>query len=217
MRNVLPLSVFFATSLLVSSCCNHCNQEMTRYHEDGRAKPAVAIASMIDTTSFELPWSLSEELTTLVTKRVADTKTIFVQSIEDFAPNQNPFSQDLSWVKHEFAGQEFVVFMELVQHELVPATKGKKKPSAIQETANNLNMAVRVRVLDLRGKTPKIVLQEMVKESYYIPRSLLPTDYQRTMWGSEEYRSSPMGIAHAQLAQEISSRLNDYILLAKSR
>lgn len=211
------MSALFAASLFMSSCCNSCKNEMTRYHEDGRAKPAVAIASMIDTTSFDVPWSLSEELTTMVVKRIADTKSIFVQSIDDFSSSKNPFAQDLSWTKHEFAGQEFVVFMELVQHDLIPAAKGKKKPSSTQEAANNLNMAVRLRVIDLRGHTPKIVLQELVKESYYIPRSLLPTDYNRTTWGSEDYRASPMGIAHAQLAQEISARLNDYILLAKSR
>jgi hypothetical protein len=107
--------------------------------------------------------------------------------------------------------------MELVQHDIVPAIKTKKKETATHETANNLNMAVRIRVVDLRGEAPKIVLQEIVKESYYIPRSLLPTDYRRTTWGSEDFRSSPMGIAHSQLTQQISARLSDYILLAKSR
>jgi hypothetical protein len=211
------LPALFAASLLMSSCCNSCKNEMTRYHEDGRAKPAVAIASMIDTSSFEVPWSLSEELTSMVVKRIANTKSIFVQSVDDFSSSKNPFAQDLSWIKQEFANQEFVVFMELVQHDLAPAIKSKKKPGSQQETASNLNMAVRLRVVDLRGHTPKIVLQELVKESYYIPRSLLPTDYNRTTWGSEDYRTSPMGIAHAQLTQEISARLNDYILLAKSR
>ncbi|MCC6128019.1 MAG: hypothetical protein IT584_02330, partial [Chlamydiae bacterium] len=122
-----------------------------------------------------------------------------------------------SWMKVDFAGQEFVVFMELVQHDIVPASKEKKKDAPSQEMASNLNMAVRIRVVDLRGASPKIVLQEQVKESYYIPRALIPTDYRRTTWGSEDYRSSPMGIAHSQLAQEISARLSDYILLAKSR
>ncbi len=212
------MSALFAASLLLAGgCCNSCKNEMTRYHEDGRSKPAVAIASMIDTTSFEVPWSLSEELTSMVVKRIADTRTIFVQSTDDYSSTRNPFSQDLSWMKVDFAGQEFVVFMELVQHDIVPASKEKKKEASSQEMASNLNMAVRIRVVDLRGSNPKIVLQEQVKESYYIPRALIPTDYRRTTWGSEDYRSSPMGIAHSQLTQEISARLSDYILLAKSR
>jgi len=189
---------------------------MTRFHEDGRAKPMVAVASMIDTTSFEIPWSLSEELTSNIVNKLAQTRAIFVQSIDDFSPTNNPFSQDLSWVRDEFPQHEFVVFMELVRHHFVVGDKAKKKPSEL-EVPNNLDMAVRLRVVDLRGHKPKIVLQEMVKESYYVPRSLLPTNYQKATWGTEEYRNSPMNIAHMQLVDEISLRLNDYILLAKSR
>ena len=190
---------------------------MTRYHEDGRAKPVVAIASMIDTTSFDVPWSLSEEFTSEVLKNVAQNGSIFVRATDDFSPTENPFAQDLSWVKREFPSQEFVVFMELVQHDISLASKGKNSSTPTQELATNLNMAVRVRVLDLRGAAPKIVLQEMVRDSYYIPRSLLPTDYNLTTWGSAEFRTSPMGIAHSQIVQQISNRLSDYILLAKSR
>ncbi len=190
---------------------------MTRYHEDGRAKPIVAIPSLVDTTSFDLPWSLSEEITSQVVKSVAQGGAIFVQATDEFSPNENPFSQDLSWIKREFYNQEFAVFMELVEHELVPASKGKKNPLPQQELSTNLNMAVRLRVIDLRGASPKIVLQEMVRESYFIPRSLLPTDYNNVSWGSENYRNTPMGIAHNQLVQQIASRVSDYILLAKSR
>ncbi|MBS0625041.1 MAG: hypothetical protein JSS32_03225 [Verrucomicrobia bacterium] len=211
------LSALLAAALLAGGCCNSCKDEMTRYHEDGRAKPIVAIASMIDTTSFDIPWSLSEELTTMVIRDVSLGGSIFVRAAEDFSPTENPFDQDLSWMKREFPNQEFVVFMELVQHEFAPALKGKKNPLPPQELATNLNMAIRVRVVDLRSSSPKIVLQEMVRDSYYIPRSLLPTNYNIATWGTEEYRNSPMGIAHAQIVQEISNRLSDYILLAKSR
>ena len=57
----------------------------------------------------------------------------------------------------------------------------------------------------------------MIKESYFIPKTLIPTDYNTAVWGTDEFRNSPMGIAHAQLAQEIAARVSDYILLAKSR
>ena len=78
-------------------------------------------------------------------------------------------------------------------------------------------MAVRIRVLDLRGAHPKVVLQELVKSSYYVPKTLLPINYNEVVWGSEEYATTPMGIAHAEIVGEIVSRLSDYILLAKSR
>ena len=206
---------FIALCFLAASCGGN-NDTMTRYHEDGRAKPIVAVASMIDTTSFDAPWSISEELTSMVVDRIGKGNQIFIETIEDCPFVENPFGNDLSWIKREFPSHEFVVFLELVEHETTPATKTKKTFSP-QEISLNLNMAVRIRVLDLRGSTPEIVLQETVRDSYFIPKTLFPTDYRVTTWGTEGYPKSPMGIAHSQLTQEIVHRLSDYILLAKSR
>jgi hypothetical protein len=216
-RNPMRHLYGIALSLLVASCCGRCKDNTTtRYHDDGRAKPVVAIASMIDTTSFDAAWSLSEELTSMIQQRVAERGTIFVQTRDDFAIAENPFGSDLNWMKREFSDQEFAVFLELVEHEIVPSMK-PNKDIPLQELSTNLNLGVRVRVIDLRGPSPKIVLQEIVRDSYFIPKTLLPTDYTVAVWGTDEYRKSPMGIAHAQLVQEVSSRISDYILLAKSR
>lgn len=205
--------------VLLSFSCSKSNEEISRYHEDGRAKPIVAIASLIDTTSFELPWSLSEEITSTIISQISQKKTLYVNSKEDYAFAENPFGTDLSWVKREFRNQEFVVFLELVEHENAPVLKGKKQMKNLppQELSNNLNMAVRIRVVDLRAETPKIVLQEIVRDSYYIPKTILPTDYTQVVWGMDDYRSTPMGIAHTQIAREIVDRVTDYVLLAKSR
>lgn len=208
MRFILAIAIG-----IVATACNHSNDTMTRYHEDGRAKPVVAVASMIDTTSFDAPWSLSEELTSMVVSDIALTNQVYVENQEDYAFAENPFGNDLSWVKREFHSHEFVIFLELVEHENVPASKNR----SFQDVSTNLNMAVRIRVLDLRSEEPKIVLQELVKDSYFIPKTLIPTNYSLVTWGTDEYKKSPMGIAHAQLIHEISSRCKDYILLAKSR
>jgi len=211
MPALMPLIIgMFAVS------CNRCCEETTRFHDDGRAKPVVAITSMIDTTSFDAPWSLSEEFTSIIVNQVAASGEIYVQAHEEFPSNENPFNADISWMKKEFSSQEFAVFLELVEHDNVPATKGKKNFNPY-EVSTNLEMAVRIRVVDLRGSHPKIVLQEMVRDSYFIPKTILLTDYSNTGWGTSEYRKTPMGIAHSQLAQEIANRISDYILLAKSR
>jgi hypothetical protein len=206
----IPLVLLTA---LAAGCTHNTGTTVSRYHEDGRAKPFVAIAPMIDTTSFDASWSLSEELTSMIVQRVGQSGEIFVQSADTSAFAENPFNGDLSWMKREFDGKEFAVFLELVQHESVPAVQDKRP----QEVSSNLNMAVRMRVIDLRGPKPQIVLQEMVKENYFVPRSLLATDYTQIVWGTEDYQKSPMSVAHAQLVQEISHRISDYILLAKSR
>lgn len=211
------ISVLFLS--LTAFSCSQNNDQMSRYHEDGRAKPIIAVASMIDTTSFECPWSLSEELTSLIVNQIGQGGKIYVYSTPEFPFVENPFGSDLSWIKREFHNEEFVAFLELVEHVNAPAIKGNRIPENLspQEVSTNLEMAVRIRVVDVRSSAPKIVLQEVVKGSYYIPKTLIPTDYNQIVWGSEEYRKTPMGIAHMQLAKEITTRLTDYIILAKSR
>lgn len=201
-------------ALAAVSCNRNNNDQVSRFHEDGRIKPSVAIASMLDTTTFDASWSLSEELTQGVMDQIAKSGSIFVHSQEESPFTENPFGTDLSWMKREFDSEEFVVFLELVEHEFTPV---KTKGVTLQEASSNLNMAVRMRVIDLRPATPKIVLQEMVRDSYFVPKTLIPTDYSVDAWGTEGFRKTPMGIAHAQLIKDIASRVNDYIVLAKSR
>jgi hypothetical protein len=199
---------------LAAVSCNRDNSQTTRFHEDGRAKPSVAIAPLLDTTSFDVSWNLSEEITSGIMQLVGNTGQIYAHSREDSPFSENPFGSDLSWMKREFHSEEFVVFLELVEHEFAPVqTKG----SSLQEASANLNMAVRVRVIDLRPAVPKIVLQEMVRDSYFIPKTLVPHDYSVATWGTEEYKKSPMDIAHAVIMGQIANRISDYILLAKSR
>lgn len=199
---------------LAAISCSRSQDQMSRFHEDGRAKPAVAIASLLDTTSFDASWSLSEELTGGVMDLISSRGQIYVHSQEESPFTENPFGNDLSWMKREFHSEEFVTFMELVEHDFVPVYNQGSSP---QEASHNLNMAVRVRVVDLRHPTPRIVLQEMIRDTYFIPKALIPADYSSTVWGSEEYRKTPMGIAHAQLIKQIAERVSEYILLAKSR
>ncbi|MEN9654949.1 MAG: hypothetical protein RL235_1061 [Chlamydiota bacterium] len=195
--------------------CSRSNDNMTRFHEDGRAKPVVAIAAMIDTTSYEAPWSLSEEFTTSLVRKIGASQQIYVIARDDDPLSDNPFGPDLSWIKQSFPNEEFVVFLELVEHVVLPA----KETNLVspQEVSSNLNMAVRVRVVDLRSATPKVVLQEKIRDSYFIPKTLIPTNYNAIVWGSEEYMKSPMGIAHSQMIDEMAARIIDYVLLAKSR
>lgn len=205
-----------AFGFLITSCCCRDQNEMTRYHEDGRAKPVVLVRQMIDTSSFDAPWSVSEELTGMLFDRLSNNGQIFVSKSEDAAFTENPFSKETSWMRQEFPEQEFVVFLELVEHETVPLDKSKRDLPP-QEASMNLNTAVRLRVVDLRGASPKVILQETVKESFFIPKTLLPTNYNLVTWGSPEYDETPMKNAHVSLVNEIAERVTDYILLAKSR
>ncbi len=200
--------------LLVLSCTKSQDKAaITKYHDNGIVKPAVAIAPIIDTSSFEITWSLPEELEQLLIDRFATKGDIFLsQPSPSFllAGTENPFGNDLSWIKKSFASNEFVLFLELVEHDIVPL-KIANDPCA------NLFIGVRIRIIDLRGKEPKLVLQELIREKYYISKAALPFDYRKTPWGTEEYTLSPIAMAHVAIIKTIADRATDYVLLAKSR
>ena len=212
MNRFYPL---LAIIFLFASCTNDYSEEFTKYYEDGRAKPNVVIAPIMDTSSnTDLPWSLSEEFLQKILSKVAVRSTLYVnkdEEINQIPSSENPFGSDISWVKEEYAPHEFVVFLEIAQHEIV-----KQKPHKAS-SPSNLQMAVRIRIIDIRGAAPKVVLQELVKDSYYINKNVLHTDYNEVIWGSDRYRRTPMHSAHERIIKEITARLNDYILLANSR
>ena len=180
--------------------------------KDGPRRPIVALVPLIDSTLPHLSWNLSDELTAGIERRL-DKKDIFYlarparmrQIARTLSPAQNPFGTDPSWMKEAFPRDEFVVFMELLEHDEVPLSPG--------DAPAELNIAVRLRVLDLRGQKVRVVLQEVVRESHYIPKPFTRAHFAPATWGSDTYSITPLGLAHAQLSKEIAGRIEDYILL----
>lgn len=197
--------------LFFVSCSNDSSpKQVSRFYDDGRARPIISMGSVIDSSTYELPWSLSEELTQLIKSGVSSSKNVFVSSTNDIDESltntDNPFDSNIEWMKNRFDKKEFLVFLELLKHD---ETKN--------ETNTNLDMCMRIRIVDVRAKEPKIILQETINDQYYLAKNSFKSDYQTVVWGSKDYSNSRMGMAHEQLANQITNRILDYIALAKSR
>lgn len=213
-RHLLLLSLM----AFLTSCQNNSSEPLSKYYEDGRARPTVAIVPVVDSTTFDYPWSLSEEFSELLGRKISEKQSLFLPKegmLEcEFSYDQDLFGTDISWMKNSFFPHEFVVLVEFLKHEKIPLMK---RNTPVYELSSNLEMSVRVRIIDLRKNNPQIILQETIADSYFFSKNLLPVDYQVSTWGSEEYAASPLATAHKQIASEVVERINDYILLAKSR
>jgi hypothetical protein len=200
--------VIFSFLALVS--CNDSNKHVSRFYDDGRSRPSISVSSVIDSTSNELAWSLSEELTQLIKDGLSTNKNLYISSTSDvdesLTNSDNPFDNNINWMKNRFEQKEFLVFLELLKHDEIK-----------KETYTNLDMNLRLRIVDVRAKEPKIILQECVSDNYYIAKGAIKSDYQNLVWGTPNYSNSRMGMAHKQLADHVASRISDYIALAKSR
>jgi hypothetical protein len=210
----------FLLSLCTYGCQHAQNNQAAAVQEQPLAKPIVAVVPVIDHSHSELGWNLSEELTHSISARLLKHDQIYLAnpekvqaSVRKLKETQDPFSSNLSWVKRAFSQNEFVVFMELVEHKEYPL----HTESDSQDSPAELSIAMRVRVVDIRGSEPKIVLQELLQDSQHIPRQFTRANFDQVPWGADTFDISPVGMAHAQLTKELASRLEDYILLSEQR
>ncbi|HEY2811743.1 MAG TPA: CT253 family lipoprotein [Rhabdochlamydiaceae bacterium] len=212
-----------ALALALSGCQREDQNAQTVYHIPMQARPQVALVPVIDTSkSAAYAWNLSDEFTSSIYSFLEqgplslDPMVQVRETVRMVKNASNPFGANFSWLKNAFGKEEFVVFLELVHHEEV------LKRTDVQEIdpktcPADLNMAMRVRVFDLRGEEPVVVLQEFVNGSHFIPRQFTQVNFHQVPWGEEGFNFSPLGLAHLDFAREISSRIEDYILLAVKR
>ena len=220
------MSRLYLAGLILSLVATGCNQyksdqdQTASYHDANHLKPVVAIVPIIDSTQNDLPWSLSDEFTAAIDYRLSRNNNLYLVDLQKTRTNlkktkgiQTPFGTDVNWIKKAFSDSEFVVFLELVEHEEV-FRQDRKKPSDPTLCSADLNMSMRVRVFDLRGDQPRVILQELVNDTHFVPRQFTHVNFYQTPWGEQSFNISPMGLAHAEFSKELATRIEDYILLA---
>jgi hypothetical protein len=219
MSRLLISASFLA--LIVGGCgADHANNQQAMHQGATEVKPIVAIVPVIDNTKNDYDWNLSDEFSSEIYSRLAQLDKLNVLDaarvrgkMKKLKEGENPFGPDVSWIKKAFQGDQFVVFLELVEHEEV-YKQDRRRPSDPQECSADLNMSMRVRVFDLRGNEPKTILQELVHDSHFIPRQFTQVNFYQVPWGHSSFSISPLGLAHAEFTKEIASRLEDYILMS---
>ncbi len=238
MKRASTLSVSFAFLLLLSGCSKQpINDQAYKVHDDGRRKAITCITPIYDTLQIRLPWSLSEDLTQGVKARLVKRGNVFLsnlsvqeidleeKSLEEaeaqiekasFLDENIAINLDTKSLKTKYPDSEFVVFMELTKHSIRPKTSqsgllDKITPSHV------LEMAARVRVVDLRTDTPHVILHEIVEQTHLMPKQFAKLDTTNPMWGKKTYSISPLGFAHSSFVKEVADRIENYLVLAKTQ
>ena len=211
--------------MIAFSSCNTTKGELStiRYHEDGRSKPVVAFIPVFDRSEAQIPWDLSEEFTAQLKQCFLKRKNFFLENADHInekiaflTENTNPFSNDITWIKEVFNEEEFIVFTELIEHDIHPKELKNNFLDKITPSFE-LSLTMRIRIFDLRNQTPRIILQELVHQNHLIPKpKSLPSQSKET-WKKLRFKVTPLGLAHLQFSKEIARRIEDYILLSKSR
>jgi hypothetical protein len=214
---------FFYIALAMTFMCGCQNDSQTTSAVSSKSshKPCVAIVPLIDSSSHQLDWNLSEEITCLLCTKLDQRGTLQLalpgkikMQTKRLKELKNPFEEDIQWVKKAFAEEEFVVFLEMIEHEEVPHQTGSPAPA--ESLPADLNICVRIQIIDNRSQTPYLALSEIIQDSHFVPRQFTHYNFDQAPWNTEEFTLSPVGIAHTQLIKELRTRIEDYILLTQN-
>jgi len=216
------LSTFFFLCLLTCGCTNKNYEQVTRFHDDGRSKPIVAIVPVFDRTQARVGWSLSEEFTDHIKYQIAKGNDIYLsssdeinKSVENLNEQDNPFQNECEWIQAAFPNQEYVVFTEFVEYDIHRKEISQRFIDKLTPSSE-LSMTMRIRVFDLRAGQVKIILQELIHQDHLIPKGSSRGQEDPDKWKRVTFPLTPLGIAHGQFSRQAAKRIKEYITLAKS-
>lgn len=213
-------------AILMCSCGGTGRRvEFVKYHDNGQPKPAVTVVPVWDRAEHGLAWDVGEELREGILKNLAAQSNVYVPSV-NISPNDRRIDyarwgeNDLTFTKN-FENSDFVVLMELVDHQTNPYKRGAVQPiyPADGEVKQVLQLAMKVRVVDVRGSKPHVVLQEIIHSNHMIPpvnRGKV-VDYNELTYGVPGYKNTPVGTAHTRLERDAARQVEQYVLYAQER
>lgn len=215
--------IFFAGLLLVFSGCARSYRDCALYQSSGKAKPIIAVLPVIDASnSNKVNWSISEELTQKIQKRIVDSSKLYLlkdkgnMEMARLLNNPDP-SQLPETIGKSLGAAEFVIVAELIdQDEAVFGHPSAEEKPYLAEIAGNIHLAMRVRVLDVRDETPKLILQEVVCHDHEVSRPYLNVNYDKYHWGQEAYERTPLGLSHNKIVRELVAHVEGYIGATRS-
>ncbi|HEV8052759.1 MAG TPA: hypothetical protein VGP47_09700 [Parachlamydiaceae bacterium] len=198
--------VISALLALISVACGPRYVDYFPYHDDGTAKPKVALMPIIDSSQSQLPWDFSEEISEGIYYELMSSGELFAvspremgagwmkkDSIDFFACEDYSYAAD-------FNNTDFIVSMEIIGRSLMPS------PGCTQ----TMCVRIRIKILDIRYCEPKVVLYEVFQTTY--------TGIEKDCgveggicWNTESYPRSFCGLGHQRVIRCLAQRLEEVI------
>lgn len=214
------LRIFF--TFMMTLFLTGCGPRYVDYfpcHDDGTAKPKVALLPIINTVEDCLPWDVANEVNQRLRYQAMCSGELFLLSENEIASRLQGckpfdyFGSDMSFIDR-FCGADYIVALEVIQHQVIPFKKGAcavNIPPQKYRWKSVLQMKLRLKVIDVRYKNPKILMQEIFTSDYAIPVEQECIDYRRCCWGTNAFLSTPWGRAHQIMVEDLVCRIETII------
>lgn len=198
--------VIFALLALVSVGCGPRYVDYFPYHDDGTAKPKIALMPITDSSQCQLPWDFTEEIADGIYYELMNTGQVYMVPPKEMGAGWTKkdsidfFSCDDYSYAADFCNTDFIISMEVLERSEVPC------PPCSQ----TIYVRIRIKILDIRYCEPKVVLYEVFKTSY--------TGIQKDCgveggicWRSESYPKSYCGMGHQRVIRNLTKRIEEVI------
>jgi hypothetical protein len=214
------LRVLFFFLLLLTGCntCRDPYLEMYRYVRPCYKVPRVMILPIFNSTSQNVDWNVADEIDEEIRDQIFENNSLYLVH-QDETILRNFYVHDFSleetcWKVHGICSKiDYVVLVDIVKHEVVPnerlSLEEDEQTNTLHSCASVLLMKARLTIMDMRGDSPAILVQEMISSNQLIPKEYEFWNYKKHGWGSCSYTDSPMDKAHRRLADVIVRRLEN--------
>lgn len=178
------------------------------YHDDGRPKPQVVLLPVVDCTRKNLPWDLSCEITNGLRDEVRNRGVLFLfseeQAQEWLTQSKVDFFTNEETLAKVFCGADFIVLTEFLEHEYIPYhPPGIEYSSLPPQTL--LSVKVRLKIIDLHLRYPRVVLQEVITRCFTNPCAPCSD------LTSDAYAIAVVQKAHQQFLVSLTERIQEVI------
>jgi hypothetical protein len=220
--------VVFRSAVLLLSCslfvsCGRSYTDTSLYEKTGQIKPTVAVLPcIVKENEIDVSWDLSQEFTEELRRRVFESPKVYLEKGDETIEvakallTPNPKLLPTAPLK-ELEHADFVLVTEIVEQRQTPYgfPSLQEHKGHLEESGAILALTMRVRVIDRRHGTAKVVLQELMETKQVVAKPYLQTDYQRVKWGTEPFLHTPLGMAHSKMLREVVAHVESYILASK--
>lgn len=201
----LFLSLFIS---LVAVGCGPRYIDCFPCHDDGTVKPVVALLPAIDASQANVSYSISKDLNRFIRSEITGNGDLYLVPPDQISKGTDrmktiDFFCDDALFAQNFCQSDFIVLTELISYEFIP-----NGPSSVVErclSREMLNMSLRIKIIDVRYRTPRIALQEVISCSYMVPCN--QTTAQFDDCNEQGYLISAIEKAHKKLSLKAVDRI----------
>ncbi|MBS0654697.1 MAG: hypothetical protein JSR46_02875 [Verrucomicrobia bacterium] len=209
----------YAVILLLICALSGCTPQYSDffpYTDRGIKKPSLTLLPIYDTTGGSAGSNFSTELYHSIYSRIRSKGVLFIPPQQNMKrilasmQGQNLYaSSDLSLLKR-FSGTDYICLMEVVDYRTAPYKRGTIKPLYIadlpEEKACVLSIEVKLKIVDMRSATPKVVRQEVVESNHMISTTAFE--------GNSTAHGSSLEQVQSRLARDLTDKIEETLCSA---